>query len=123
MDYDKLIEQAMAYAKADCPVVPKWAAVVGKKELKEYAAAISTLKAKNEKLWADWEKYQPREHWETLNEAIDNLRADLARMTAERDLAIEYVMGQCRYCKHNLVCTSRRGTHRNCWEWRGIKEN
>ena len=29
MDYDKLIEQAIAYAKADYPVVPKWAASPG----------------------------------------------------------------------------------------------
>ena len=55
--------------------------------------------------------------------AIETLRADLAHVTAERDLAVEYVRGQCRYCKHNLVCTSRKGPHKNCWEWRGIKED
>ena len=54
--------------------------------------------------------------------AIETLRADLARVTAERDAAIEYVRGQCQYCKHSLVCTTRKGSHRYCWEWCGIKE-
>ena len=51
------------------------------------------------------------------------LQADLAHVTAERNWAIEYVRGQCKYCKHNFICTSRKGPHFNCWEWRGIKEN
>ena len=54
---------------------------------------------------------------------IGILHDDLTRVTAERDLAIEYVRGQCRYCKRNLVCTSRHGPHKYCWEWRGIKED
>lgn len=55
--------------------------------------------------------------------AIETLRTDLARVTAERDGAVEYVRGKCKYCKHNFVCTSRKGSHRYCWEWRGIKED
>lgn len=55
--------------------------------------------------------------------AIETLRADLARVTAERDLVIEYVRGQCRYCKRNLVCISRKSPHVNCWEYCGIKED
>lgn len=51
------------------------------------------------------------------------LQSDLSRVTAERDAAIEYVRGQCKYCKHNFDCTSRKGPHSNCWEWRGIKED
>ena len=66
MDYDKLIEQAIAYAKADHPVVPKWAAIVDKKKLKEYATAISDLQDKNRKL-----------------------QDDFAHVTAERDALIE----------------------------------
>lgn len=57
------------------------------------ATAIETLRAENDRLRADWEKYQPREHWETLNEAVDNLRADLARVTAElNDLRAQWDM-------------------------------
>ena len=51
--------------------------------------------------------------------AIETLCADLACVTVERDLAIEYVRGQCKYCKHNFVCTSRKGSHKYCWEWLG----
>ena len=50
MDYDKLIEQAQKDAKGSHPIVPNWAAIVDKKQLKEYAAALSTLQAENEKL-------------------------------------------------------------------------
>ena len=39
------------------------------------------------------------------------------------DVVQEYLRGQCRYCKHNLVCTSRKGPHSNCWEWRGQKKD
>ena len=64
------------------------------------ATALSTFQAENEKL-----------------------RAELEQVKAERDIAVEYLRGQCRYCKHNLVCTSRKGPHSNCWEWRGRKED
>ena len=58
----------------------------------------------------------------TLQAENEKLRAELARVKRERDAAVEYLRGQCRYCKNYLVCTSRKGPHSNCWEWRGQKE-
>ena len=58
----------------------------------------------------------------TLQAENEKLRTELERMTTERDAAVEYLRGQCRYCKRNLVCTNRKGPHFNCWEWRGQKE-
>lgn len=51
------------------------------------------------------------------------LRDELEQVRLERDTAVEYLRGQCRYCKSQLVCTSRKGPHSNCWEWRGQKED
>ena len=68
--------------------------------LMDAATALSTLQAENEKL-----------------------RAELEQVKRERDEAVEYLRGQCRYCKRNLVCTSRKGPQSNCWEWRGQKKD
>lgn len=56
-------------------------------------------------------------------DALEELQAELEQAKEERDVAVEYLRGQCRYCKRNLVCTSRKGPHSNCWEWRGQREN
>lgn len=55
-------------------------------------------------------------------DALEELQVELEQVKEERDAAVEYLRGQCRYCKRNLVCTSRKGPHSNCWEWRGLKE-
>ena len=77
--------------------------------LLDAATALSTLQAENEKLRAElndmkakWDKYQPREHWETLNELRKNLHDELERVKAERDAAIEYLreIEWCAGCKH-----------------------
>lgn len=70
MDYGKLIEQAKKDAKGDYPIVPNWAAIVDKKRIGEYATALSTLRAENEKL-----------------------RAELEQVKRERDAAIEAANG------------------------------
>ena len=58
-----------------------------------------------------------------LRDENEKLRGELEQVKRERDEAVEYLRGQCRYCKHNLVCTSRKGPHSNCWEWRGQKKD
>lgn len=102
MDYDNLIEQyrqaAIKWEKRH-PVTDTFDLRV-QDALRDAATALSTLQAENEKL-----------------------RADLEQVKRERDEAVEYLRGQCRYCKRNLVCTSRKGPHSNCWEWRGQKED
>ena len=61
--------------------------------------------------------------YSTLQAENEKLRAELEQVKRERDTAVEYLRGQCRYCKRNLVCTSRKGPHFNCWQWRGQKED
>ena len=43
---------------------------------------------------------------------------------AERELqiAVGGLVGQCKYCRKNQECTSRKGSHLYCWEWFGAKE-
>ena len=43
---------------------------------------------------------------------------------AERELqiAVGGLVGQCKYCRKNQECTSRKGSHLYCWEWCGAKE-
>ena len=54
--------------------------------------------------------------------AVETLRADLARVTAERDAAVEDLSGQCEYCRKKDDCVSHKSPNWNCWEWRGIKK-
>ena len=95
MDIEKLIERLGE--NTDC-----WTDKVhGYADLRLKAAtALSTLQAENEEL-----------------------RAELEQVKQELDEAVEYLRGQCRYCKRNFVCTSRKGPHSNCWEWRGQKKD
>lgn len=113
-------------------------------EAAEEISKISTLQAENEKLknaadrwekkWAGLDKavrngsvYRPmqeelnltHEENQSLKDENEQLRAELEQVKRERDTAVEHLRGQCRYCKRNLVCTSRKGPHSNCWEWRG----
>ena len=133
MDYDKLIERLKQHSVACVRTHGRYCSICD-----DAALAIETLREENAKLQSDWEKYQPREHRETLNEAVDNLRADLARVTAERDAAVadmEALMwfgGEgCRICAHavevhkepyvRLDCDREKET--DCSpKWRGIKK-
>ena len=49
--------------------------------------------------------------------AIETLRADLARVTAERDALIKRAAGECWACIRRYECNSRKGPHRRCWEF------
>ena len=49
--------------------------------------------------------------------AIETLRADLARVTAERDALIKRTAGDCWSCIRRYECNSRKGPHRRCWEF------
>ena len=49
--------------------------------------------------------------------AIETLRADLARVTAERDALIKRTAGECWTCIHRYECNSRKGPHSRCWEF------
>lgn len=65
----------------------------------------------------------------------ETLRADLARVTAERDAAVESIPHECKTCVHHTVffngctpdhdCTNPDGgCSNNCdrWKWRGVKK-
>ena len=49
--------------------------------------------------------------------AIEALRADLARVTAERDALIKRTAGDCWSCIRRYECNSRKGSHSRCWEF------
>lgn len=84
------------------------------------------------KLRAEWEKYQPKEHWETLNELCANLHDELEKVKEERDAAVSDLetimaygggnMDTCQFCK-NGQCYQRGGTKPCLPEWRGQKED
>ena len=116
MDYDKLIEDLRwwaAYCGQPC------GCLTARCILDNAVAAIETLCAENNRLREKVEDTR----LEGYAKGLEEMSADLSRVTTERDLAVEYVRGQCKYCKHNFDCTSRKGPHSNCWEWRGIKED
>ena len=46
-----------------------------------------------------------------------DLRADLARVTAERDALIKRTAGDCWSCIRRYECNSRKGSHSRCWEF------
>ena len=45
------------------------------------------------------------------------LRADIARVTAERDALIKRTAGDCWSCIRRYECNSRKGPHSRCWEF------
>lgn len=49
--------------------------------------------------------------------AIKALRAELARVTAERDALIKRTAGECWACIRRYECNSRKGPHSRCWEF------
>lgn len=114
MDYEKLIEQAKKDAKGDYPIVPNWAAIVDKKRIGEYATALSTLRAENEKLRAELEQVK-RER----DAAISDLT--YIAQTYPVDLCDDLV---CQYCKHypNVNTGCPGWTENDCFEWRGPEE-
>lgn len=54
--------------------------------------------------------------------AIETLCADLARVTAERDAAIECLKNKCPFCRKYLTCQGRT-INNDCWEFFGLKED
>ena len=73
--------------------------------------------------------------YEDAATSIETLRADLARVTAERDGAVESIPHDCKTCAYHVVffngctldhdCTNPDGGCSNNydrWRWRGIKK-
>lgn len=66
-----------------------------------------------------------------LATVVDSLRADLARVTAERDAAVGDLreVAECINCKHRIynggTCAGGRicavGGKKKKWQWRGLK--
>lgn len=126
MDIEKLIEQLRSYTY--------WLGQDGPEShdihpliCDEAATTLSTLQGENEKLRDELEqerdhRLHAEEHADLFLEDCKRLNVELEKVKRERDAAMDYLKGQCRYCKHNLVCTSREGPHSNCWNWRGPKK-
>lgn len=121
---------------------------IHKEDVLERVRKSDRLRAENEKLRAElndlkdkWDKYQPREHWETLNELCESLHDELEQVKRDRD-SIEQDFRAftkqwweqdsgfpCRWCKSENsggcewkakhpgeICAGR------AFEWRGQKE-
>ena len=124
MDYEKLIEHLR-----ECGTYG-----FKQEECRDASTAIETLCAENEKLKEDKNKAIERlsRIIKLAHEQRDAVMTDLARVTAERDAAIEDVLdaaiAPCSYCKKNPVnggnCDMDNETHEmySCWKWRGDEE-
>lgn len=121
MDIEKLIEQLSARGLSNGSSLGYHSGL-----FEEAATALSTLQDEKEKLYEKIEDARLEGYAKGLGEMSsenEKLRAELERVKRELEEAVEHLRGQCRYCKRNLVCTSRKGPHSNCWEWRGRKED
>ena len=110
MDYDKLIERLRNAAGG-----PE-----GIQMCQDAATAIEALQAESiihhnaaDNYWHELNEYR-----EERNEAL----ADLARVTAERDAAIECLKNKCPFCRKYLTCQGRT-INNDCWEFFGLKED
>ena len=132
MDYDKLIERLSRYSEP----------VIAYKLDGDFAAAVTEAAAELRGKCAGCSvPATTAEMIRDLNDApklrAENkqLRADLARMTAERDAAIKNIPHDCKTCVYHTVffngctpdhdCTNPDGGCSNNydrWEWRGIKK-
>ena len=56
------------------------------------------------------------------NKSAEKVLADLARVTAERDAAIECLKNKCPFCRKYLTCQGRT-INNDCWEFFGLKED
>ena len=128
MDIEKLIEQLKKSADfEDYPVVASFAAIIEKKYLREAATALSTLQAENEEMQKKLNEFSEflchmtggmlsktnytaqamisaaEDYQQRVCDNYCDLRADLARVTAERDAAVEAVKNMAEY----IVCAGR----------------
>ena len=136
MDIEKLIEQANRFGMELRRDGGEFEYSIGEKFL-NYATALSTLQAENEKLRGyinDLETQHRTEMCENGYDCVElgKLRAELEQVKAERDAAIsdlETIMAYgggnldtCQYCK-NGQCYARGGTKLCLPQWRGPKED
>ena len=148
MDVEKLIEQAKKDAKSDYPIVSKWAAIVAKKQLREYATALSALQAENEKLRAELKSkvdlvFQQAKELDRRHLLLQEQEAEMEQVKRERDAAVSdltFVVNQyrlettgidlCGLCEYDLPPVGENGQTAecpgfyvdDCFKWRGPEE-
>ena len=95
MDIDKLIETLRQHVVLCVRAYGRYCSIFD-----EVITALSTLQAENEKLRSEAEGM--RSNWYKSVEKIQKLRAELERVKAGRDAAIEYLreIEWCAGCKH-----------------------
>ncbi len=54
-----------------------------------------------------------------LLDEIDRLTSENESLRTERDAAVDGLRGNCLHCKNDEICVTRKGSHQNCWKWRG----
>lgn len=93
--------------------------------------AISSLRAENDNLRAENSMLRKMQPVELDGEAaksfalaleVSGLKAHLARVTAERDAAVECLRNKCPFCRKYLACQGRT-INNDCWEFFGLKED
>lgn len=143
MDIDKLIENAKACCgdidTEDCTdycINPRDKRGEDMRFFRQWLVhdlhtVISSLRDENKKLRAEnsmLRKMQPVEldgeaaKSFTLALEVSELKADLARVTAERDAAVECLRNKCPFCRKYLACQGRT-INNDCWEFFGLKED
>ena len=107
MDYDKLIERLKAKDfERDYDCTPFECGAFGL--LDEATTAIEALQAENERLQEEAKHWKNVHHQAALNFQQENREcnkalAGLARVTAEKDAAIESIPHDCKTCVYHTV--------------------
>ena len=155
MDYDKLIHCLKCCARVDAQNIGcddcglEYCGEECQQLCGTAATAISTLQAENEEMQKQLNEFSEflcrmtgnllsktnytaqamisaaEDYQQRVCDNDCDLRADLARVTAERDALIKRTAGDCWSCIRRYECNSRKGPHSRCWEFDPwlLKEN
>lgn len=105
--YEELIERLRCPKVYECPYEANETSCAScQKTIKDEASdAIKTLQSELE-----------RERQKNIL-----LQANADWFKAERDQALDDLNGNCNCCQKEKDCITRKGSHRNCWVWRGLE--
>ena len=121
MDIEKLIEQ-LRYL-ADTPSYTAFHSVKEREIICDQCEADFCYDKQQDAHWCMYEALsRAATALSTLQAENEKLRAELERVTAERDAAIECLKNKCPFCRKYLTCQGRT-INNDCWEFFGLKED